>query len=223
MTRRSPQLWLALSVFTALAGAKSPSKPSDFSGQWVLDFNQTKNPPTGLEGYTIVVNQDPEQLKVTASIKGNLQQSGGNGQHPRRGRGYPVGMGPVVWPGAGRPPTGQSQAQRLEITGLKVYPPSAIYKLDGTPSTAQLGDRDRSAATAKAEWAKGGKQLKLTLTGQGAEKSGQAQLKDEWKLDGQYLKIDRNVHTPNGSKTLHLVFRKEVADATTAAAQAAPK
>jgi hypothetical protein len=227
MTGRSLQLWLALSMLPALAGAKSPSKPSDFSGQWVLDFNQTKNPPSGLEGYTLVVNQDPEQLKVTTSIKGNLQQSSGNGQHPRRAGGsYPVGVGmpgPVIYPRPARPPTGQGQAQRLEIAAFKVYPPSAVYKLDGTPSTAQLGDRDRSDSTAKSEWAKGGKQLKLTLTGQGAEKSGQAQLKDEWKLDGQYLKIDRNVHTPNGSKTLHLVFRKEVADTTPAAVQAAPK
>jgi hypothetical protein len=227
MRRRVLLRWLALNVLATVAGAKSPSKPSDFSGQWVLDFNQTKNPPPGLEGYTIVVNQDPEQLKVNTSIKGDLRPSGGNGQYPRRaGGGYPVGMGmpgPVVYPRPMRPPAGQGQTQRLEISGLKVYPPSAVYELDGTPSTAQLGDRDRSDATAKAEWDKGGKQLKLTLVGEGAEKSGQAQLKDEWKLDGQYLKIDRNVHTPNGSKTLHLVFRKEVADTTPAAAQAAPK
>jgi len=213
MTRRSLQLGLALSMLPVLAGAKSASKPADFSGQWVLDFNQTKNPPPGLEGYTIVVNQDPEQLKVTTSIKGNLQQSSGNSQHPRRaGGGYPGGMGmpgPIIYPRPPRPPAGQGQAQRLEIAAFKTYPRSAVYKLDGSASTAQLGDRDRSDATAKAEWAKGGKQLKLTLVGEGAEKSGQSQLKDDWKLDGQYLKIDRNVHTPNGSTTVHLVFRKE--------------
>ena len=119
-------------------------------------------------------------------------------------------------------PSGQGQARRLEIAAFKTYPRSAVYKLDGSASTAQLGDRDRSDATAKAEWAKGGKQLKLTLVGEGAEKSGQAELKDEWKLDGQYLKIDRNVHTPNGSTTVHLVFRKESPDSTGAAAQAHP-
>ena len=51
--------------------------------------------------------------------------------------------------------------------------------------------------------------MKLTLLGEGAEQSGQAQLWDEWKIDGEYLKIDGNIHAPNGSTTVHLVLRKE--------------
>jgi hypothetical protein len=225
MTRRTSLWWLTLGLLPVLAAAKTPSKPTNFSGRWVLDFNQTKNPPIGLESYSLAVNQDEQQLKVETSVKGNLQPSGGGSQYPPRGGGYPRGMGMPgpVWPSGGRRiPSGQGQAQRLEAAALKVYPPTAVYKLDGTPSTAQLGDRDRSDATAKAEWAKGGKQLKLTLLGEGAEKSGQAHLKDDWRLDGQYLKIDRNIHTPNGSTTVHLVFRKESPDSTSAAAQAHP-
>jgi len=201
---------MALGVLPALAVAKTPSKPANFSGRWILDFNQTKNPPSGLEGYSLTVNQDEQQLKVETSIRGNLKPTG-NGPHPPRTGGYPGGMGPgPMWPRGGhRMPSSQGQAQRLEAAALKVYPLTAVYKLDGTPSTARLSDHDRSAATATVEWAKGGKHLKLALLGEGAEKSGQAQLKDEWKLDGQYLKIDRNIHTPNGSKTVHLVFRKE--------------
>ena len=209
MTRRAYLCWLTLGLLPVLAVAKTPSKSTDFSGRWVLDFNQTKNPPSGLEAYYIAVSQDQQQLKVETSLKGNLQP-GRTGQYPRSG--YPRGMGmpgPVWLPGPRGMPAGPGRGQRLEIEAFKVYPPTAVYKLDGTPSTARLGDRDRSDATAKAEWAKGGKQLKLTLLGQGAEKSGQAQLKDDWKLDGQYLKIDRNIHTPNGSTTAHLVFHKE--------------
>jgi hypothetical protein len=212
MTRRASLCWLAFGVLPALAAAKNPSNPSNFSGRWVLDFNQTKNPPSGLEAYSLAVNQDEQQLKVETSIKGNLQPSGGGSQYPPRGGSYPGGMGmpgPMGPRGGRRMPAGQGQAQRLEIAAFKTYPRSAVYKLDGSASTAQLGDRDRSDATAKAEWAKGGKQLKLTLLGEGAEKSGQAHLKDDWRLDGRYLKIDRNIHTPNGSTTVHLVFRKE--------------
>jgi len=212
MTRRDSLCWLAFGILPALAGAKTPSTPADFSGRWVLDFNQTKNPPSGLEAYSLAVSQDQQQLKVETSVKGNLQPSGGGNQHPPRGGGYPGGMGMPgpMWPRGGhRMPSGQGQARRLEAAALKVYPPTAVYNLDGTTSTARLGDHERSDATAKAEWAKGGKQLKITLVGEGPEKSGQAQLKDEWKLDGQYLKIDRNIHTPNGSTTVHLVFRKE--------------
>jgi len=215
VTRRASVFWLAFGVLPLLAAAKTPSKPTSFSGRWVLDFNQTKNPPSGLEAYSLAVNQDEQRLKVETSLKGNLQSTGGGGQHPPRGGypgGYPGGMGMPgpMWPRGGhRMPSGQGQAHRLEIAAFKAYPRSAVYKLDGSTSTAQLGDHDRSDATAKAEWTKGGKQLKLTLVGEGAEKSGQAQLKDEWKLDGQYLKIDRNIHTPNGSTTVHLVFRKE--------------
>jgi hypothetical protein len=216
MRRRAYLCWLTLGLLAGFAAAKTPSKPANFSGQWVLDFNQTKNLPSGLESYSLTVNQDEQQLKVETSVKGNLQPGGGSSPHPQRAGGYPGGYpggmampGPMLPRGGHRTPSGQGQAQRLEGAALKVYPPTAVYKLDGTPSTARLGDRDRSDATAKAEWAKGGKQLKLTLVGEGSEKSGQAQLKDEWKFDGQYLKIDRNIHTPNGSTTVHLVFRKE--------------
>jgi len=225
---------MVLGVLPLFAGAKTPSKRSDFSGQWNLDFNQTKNPPAGLTAYSVNVSQDQQQLKVGTSVQGNLRLSGGNGQYPRRGGGYPgggypggmgmprpIGMG---WPRGGRRGSvGPGQSRRLETIAFKLYPASAVYKLDGTPSTAHLGDRDRSDAAAKAEWAKGGKQLKLTLLGQGADRSGQMQFEDRWKLDGQYLKIDRKVHTPNGSTTVHLVFRKEIPEPASATTQSAAK
>ena len=50
---------------------------------------------------------------------------------------------------------------------------------------------------------------------------GGLQLKDQWDLaeDGQFLKVDRSVHSQGASGTVHLVFRKQQADSTRATAQ----
>jgi hypothetical protein len=95
-------LWFSLGVIlcSTLIGAKEPSKPANYSGNWSLDFGQTKNPPPGLQNYSMVVNQDDQQMKVKTSIEGDLQpttnsqypagQSGGQtGGYP--GGGYPGG------------------------------------------------------------------------------------------------------------------------------------
>jgi len=83
--------------------AKGPPKVANFSGEWVLDFNQTKNPPAGLEDYSMVVNQDQQQLKVETSLKGDLKASQeasdsgypGGSRGGRRGGGIGGGMGGV--------------------------------------------------------------------------------------------------------------------------------
>ena len=56
-------VWLTLECCSTIVQAKQPSKPTDFSGNWVLSFGQTKNPPAGLQHYSMLVNQDEQQLK----------------------------------------------------------------------------------------------------------------------------------------------------------------
>src|SRR6266568_2040124 len=91
---------LVLALFSALGQAKNPSKTVDYSGNWALDFGQTKNPPPGLQEYNMAIKQDGQQLRVETSLKGDLQDtsssrypsSGGGGGYPGgSGGGYPGG------------------------------------------------------------------------------------------------------------------------------------
>ncbi|MGH9452524.1 MAG: hypothetical protein ACRD2O_00970 [Terriglobia bacterium] len=252
-------LCLALASTVALLNAKNPPKSADFSGNWVMETDQTKNLPQGLESYRMAIKQTGEQLGVQTTLKGDLRPMGnlpnipngpnGGGQGPgSTGRypntapgGYPGGMGggmgmPRVGgmgmpggraggpmsegiPGSTMPRGGGGEGRRpgggrsQAIAAFKLYPSNAVYKLDGSESTAKLGGSAHSGASLKANWEKGGKQLKLSLTGDDdSDRRGeQIQLKDVLKLskDGQTLKVDRTVRTARGSSTLHLVFHKE--------------
>jgi len=66
-------VFLEIALCSMFVQAKEPSKPTNFSGNWVLDFGQTKNLPAGLESCSMVVSQDQQQLKVETLVKGNLQ------------------------------------------------------------------------------------------------------------------------------------------------------
>ena len=110
---------------------------------------------------------------------------------------------------------GEAVGDRREEVFLvsKVYPQNAVFKLDGSESTAQLGDQESTDATLKAEPAKNGEELKLSLVGNGnsGQSSGKIQVKEQWKLsdEGKSLKVDRSVKSPEGSATVHLVFLKK--------------
>lgn len=245
-------LCLTFTFFAALAQAKTPSKPADFSGNWVLDTSKTKNLPEGLEAYSIVVNQDAQQLKVQALLQGNLRPREGPrgtypggtqgpvlpGSHPGRGvggmglpgagmglpgggMGVPIGGG---MPGGGGDQSRAENRSQATIAAFTFYPRNATYNLDGSESSAQLGDPSHNDATLKADWAKNGEVLKLSLVGTGNSvlKGSKIQMKDQWKLskDGQLLMVERAVRSPGGSVTLHLVFRKQDAGSKNSAGQA---
>jgi len=240
--------FLGIVFCTGVAFAKDASNPASFSGLWVLDFGQTKNPPAGLQSYSMVVKQDQQQMKVETSLEGDLQAApsqsgnapgggypGGSGGMGRRGgMGGGVGMGrmgmdipggmggPTGGQGGGGTPGGGRGGQRGEgrsqgsVAAYKLYPQSAVYRLDGSESTAQLGDAAGTDATLKAEWAKSGRELKLSMSGNedSTQKGGKVQLKDQWKLsdDGKSITVERSIKSPEGSGTVHLVFIKK--DAT---------
>ncbi len=122
-------------------------------------------------------------------------------------------------PGVGYPGGGQGAprgSQRSEKQGLariaafQLYPASAVYKLDGSESTAPFGVAAHGDASLKADLAKNADSLKLAITGSDQD-SGQIKLREQWKLskDGQSLLIDRNVRSPGGSANVHLVFYKQ--------------
>jgi hypothetical protein len=231
-------VFLALAFCSMSLQAKNQSKASDFSGNWVLDFSQTKNPPPGLQNYSMVVNQDQQRLKVETSIQGDVQPAAGqNGPYPGGGypggssRGYPgrrggmgvPGRGGMGMPGGGMPGGGgggphPEGASHGGVAAYKLYPHSAVYPLDGSESSAQLGDPEQSEATAKAELEKSGEVLKLSLVGNGdaGQRGHKIQVKEQWKLsvDGKSLKVDRSVKSPEGSGTVHLVFLKKEVDST---------
>ena len=161
------------------------------------------------------------------------RRGGGLGLPGRIGVGWPGGGmglpgGGMGQPGGGMPGGRSGGSRRGESrtqgnnAAFTYYPQNAVFNLDGTESTAQFGGPVQSDATTKTEWAKGGKVLKLSLVGdlESAQRGG-LQLKDQWDLaeDGQFLKVDRSVHSQGASGTVHLVFRKQQADSTRATAQ----
>jgi len=85
--------------------------------------------------------------------------------------------------GGGGRPRGEGRSQG-SVAAFLLYPRSAVYKLDGSESAAQLGDPMQTDASTKAEWASGGEVLKLSLVGKGDSdrKGGEIQVKDQWKL-----------------------------------------
>ena len=227
--------FVALTFCSTIVQAKEPSKATNFSGNWVLDFGQTKNPPAGLQHYGMVVNQDEQQIKVETSLEGDLQvtpgtvnsggypggTSAGSGRRGGMGMGIPgAGMGmPRGGGGVGGPRT--VEPSRGNVAAYKFYPQRAVYKLDGSESSAQLGDPEQTNATSKAEQEKKGEVLKLSLVGHedSGQGGGKIQLNEQWRLteDGKSLKIDRSIKSPDGSGTVHLVFLKKEADASSGA------
>jgi hypothetical protein len=228
----------ALAVFLAFVfcpgwgHAKDPSHFANFTGQWVLDFGQMKNPPAGLEDYALVVDQDGHELKVVTQIKGDLQPTPGavspggamirvpgGGYGGRGGMGMSGRMGGGMSRGGATVPSGVGGGPRdLENTrgnlaAYQVYPQQVVYKLDGSESAAQFGDLGHTAATSNAEWTTNRDVLKLSLagdddTGQGG---GKIRVKDQWQLsgDGKFLIVDRRIKSPDGSGTAHLVFSRK--------------
>jgi len=101
--KKALPVFCVLVLGSTMLQAKEASKAANFSGEWVLDFGQTKNPPAGLEAYSIVVNQDQQQLKVETSLKGDLKasQEAPNSGYPgssrggRRGGGMGGGIGGI--------------------------------------------------------------------------------------------------------------------------------
>jgi hypothetical protein len=241
----------ALAFCSMSVRAKEPSNAADFSGNWVLDFSQTKNPPAGLQKYSMVVNQDQQELNVKTSLQGDLQPAqsdasgypggqpgsypgGSSGGYPggRGGMGGGMGMpgrGGMGMPGGGMGAPrgggmpgggggGRGGEGRGSVAAYQIYPQSVVYKLDGSASSAQLGDPEQTEATSKAELEKSGEALKLSLVGNenSGQRGGKIQVKEEWRLsqDGKSLKVDRSVKSPEGSGTVHLVFTKREADSS---------
>jgi hypothetical protein len=103
--RKLVLLCLALGFCVTFVDAKAPPRPTNFSGNWILDTNQTKNVPDGLESYRMVVTQNAQQLKVQTTLKGDLRPSPNlNGPYPqgRQGSGYPGGYPGRMGGGMGR-------------------------------------------------------------------------------------------------------------------------
>jgi hypothetical protein len=225
---------LVILAFVSCPGwthAKEPPHFTNFTGNWVLDFGQTKNPPAGLQDYALLVNQDGRQLKVETLMQGDLQPTpgavipgdararpsgsssgmrGGMGMSGRMGAGMPRN-GAGVPSGVGGGPRDQKNS-RANLAAYQVYPQQVVYKLDGSESTAQFGDQDQTPATSKAEWNPNREVLKLFLAGHddSGQGGGKIRVMDQWRLseDGKFLIVDRKIKSPDGSGTTQLVFSR---------------
>ncbi|MBZ5562908.1 MAG: hypothetical protein LAP13_10845 [Acidobacteriia bacterium] len=150
---------------------------------------------------------------------------------PGVGVGWPGGgMGVPGMPGSGQGGPGGGGGGRSRgrskgqggVAAFTYYPHSAVYRLDGSESSAQLGGPTPDDATTKAGWEKNGQELKLSVIGGGGS-NGQIKLQEQWKFtkDG-LLTVDRTVHSPGGSGTLHLVFFKQEQAPSSASRTPAP-
>ncbi len=216
-------------IFSLGAFCTAPAQ-TDFSGTWVLDKEKTRNLPSQLEGYTMVVTQSEQQLTVETKVEGDLRPparesgersprgggfpGGAGGGFPggSSGGGFPGGPGGGGFPGGpgGRFPRGGPPSGLLAL-GMVI--PSATYLLDGKETTAELEGRMPGTATLKAKWAKDRKALELSAVRQVDFQGNSVTFtsKETWKLseDGEVLNLQRTVETPHGTDTVKLTFRKD--------------
>lgn len=239
--------------------AKTPPKPADFSGTWILDASQSKGTPLGLESYRLAVSQNPDEVKVNASLKGDVKEEaaginpngplGPNGPSQPRGSSYPGGSiggiygrggiggmggvgraggetpmgeripGGLPGNGGGSQTGGSPRQERPHSTAgaFIFYPATAVFHPDGEATSAQFGGPMHADATLKADWAKNGQELKMSLDGNqySSPGGGSLDMKDQWKLskDGKSLMVDRTVRAGRSSSTVHLVFHRQAAGA----------
>jgi hypothetical protein len=110
------------------------------------------------------------------------------------------------------------------VAAYKLYPHSAVYKLDGSETTVQLGDPEQTGATSKVAQEKKGAEMKLSLAGNedSGQGAGKIRIKEQWKFsdDGKSLRVDRSIKSPEGSGTVHLVFLRREADSSSGASSA---
>ncbi|MGH9375926.1 MAG: hypothetical protein ACRD1J_07135 [Terriglobia bacterium] len=157
-------------------------------------------------------------------LGGGMGRMGGMGMPGGGGMSRPMSEGIPEIPGStGSGGTGRESRTPGRSAVFIYYPSNAAYKLDGDKTTTQFGGPMHADATLKANWAKSGTVLKLSLEGnqRSTLSNDDIQLTDQWKLskDGQSLMVDRAFHSARGSTTLHLVFHKQSAAPTSSATQ----
>lgn len=184
-------------LMSAPMQAKTKPKPADFSGQWVLDTSQTKNLPQGLESYTMVVSQNPDQLKVKTVLKGDLSLAGDmNGPYP----GGPGGGNPGRYPG--NYPGSMGGRGRIGGIGTPIGGMGGGPMSEGIPGTGMPGSGGGGGSGSRGR--SGSKSAAFTLYPEGAvykldgsqsaaELGGpeheDATSKVEWAKGGQLLKL----------------------------------
>ena len=187
MTRRF-LVGCGLACALLFAVAASAAAPTNFAGTWVLDKSKSKDLPQqwadNLESYTLTVSQDEKQLTVDNKI--NWKEGGGSDAQSGQGRGR-GGMG-------------------------RGMPTSLTYKLDGSETSMEWGERGTS--TLKAEWKDDGKALELTSVRKFTSRDGEQRSstsKERWELsaDGKTLTINRASETQRGEMKSTLVFNKQ--------------
>jgi hypothetical protein len=185
-----------LACALVFAVAASAAAPTNFAGTWVLDKSKSKDLPPqwadNLESFTMTVTQDEKQLTVENKL--NWKE----GAAPATGGGPGGGGGGGMGQGRGR--------------GGMGMPPALTYKLDGSETSTEWGDRGTS--TVKAEWKDDGKALELTSVRKFTNRDGEPRSftsKDRWELsaDGKTLTINRSGDSPRGNTNSTMVFNKQ--------------
>ena len=210
-------------IIAANAFCAAQAEP-DFSGTWVLDKEKTRNLPPQLKSYTMIVNQNPQQIAVETKLDDEIKArergageglpGGGFPGGPRRG-GFPGGPGGGGFPGgaSSRPPGADHRGGAM---ALRMTLPSATYSLKGEETSAELEGMP-GMAKLKAEWEKGKSALKLTVVRHVDFGGNTVTLtsNERWKLSegGKFLELQRTVESPRGTDSITLIFSSEITDA----------
>ena len=192
----------------------------NFSGTWVLDKAKTRDLPSGLKSYTMVVTQNEQKIVVETKVEGDLRlpKSGPSEGPPEMpapingpAGGMEGGFGGSNSPGAGLP---------SGALALRMVDPETTYSLDGKETQSQVETPKPSTLKLKAKWAKDKKSLELSsvLVTNSSGNNVRFTKNEKWTLSegGQVLKIQRSVDTPRGMDTIKLIFQKGTGDAPTA-------
>lgn len=199
---------------------------ADFSGTWALDLKKTRDVPTDLKSYHLVVKQDEQQLSVESKVEGSLDPAHGQeqGKPPQQtsaqnaintaiaGGGSSTG---TVGGGAGDSHTGGNKLVMARGRALATVFRRFSCNLDGKEVIRETGGLASGKVKRKATWKKGDKALEIHLERDFDVQGNQftSYVKENWELaeGGKVLRIRRTVNLLAGWDETTLVFNRESA------------
>lgn len=214
---------LLVAVLFGIHGSVRAQARANFSGTWVLDQKKLNTPVPNLKSYTLVVNQNDQQITMGYKVEGDLEPSPAQDHSaagPQTHNAAPAPQPVASTAGISSSPEGDngvgmgsSRTVMAPGRALALVIRHMTCTLDGKEAVREVGGLTPGQIRRKAQWRKGAKGLEINITRdfdiQG--KSVTSTVKEQWELspDEKVLKIKRTVNLLAGWDEVTLIFTKQ--------------
>jgi hypothetical protein len=204
-------------------GSVQAQARANFSGTWVLDQKKLNTPVPNLKSYTLIVNQNEQQITIACKVDGDLEPSSAPDQSRPGHETHSAAPAPqtVASPAAisinpeSDNGVGMSSSRTVMAPGraLALVIRQMTCSLDGKEAVREVGGLTPGQIRRKVQWKKSPRNLEINITRdfdfQG--KTLTSTVKEQWELSGdeKVLKIKRTVNLLAGWDEVTLVFTKQ--------------